>query len=151
MKEKDRQEKRCSSYLQKQALPYHPARAFPLDSQTARNLTLPHLGHMHIYTHTHIYTRIYTHIHPYVYSTSNRNREKERLTREDASFPAQLTPNLCCSTERCYTIILTNTWQLHKWLMSGVNQEHLTACWQASQRSHPPHVSHQLAYKWISD
>lgn len=89
--------------------------------------TSPHLGHIRIYTHIHTYTPIR------IYSISNRNKEEERLTREDASFPAKLTPNLCCSTVRCYAIILTNTWQLHKWLMSGVNQEHLTACWQVSQ------------------
>lgn len=44
----------------------------------------------------------------------------------------QLPPGLCCSVERCCAVTLTNTGQLHKWLMSDANQEHWTVCWQAS-------------------
>ena len=141
MKEKDRKNLAAATF--KKSL-------FHINLQELSHWTLKPLETSHCltwvtYINTHTHTYIY--IDPYVYSISNGNKEKERLTGEDASFLAQLTPNLCCSTERCYAIILTNTWQLHKWLMSGVNQEHLTACWQASQRSHPPHVSHRLAYK----
>jgi len=60
MKEKQRQEQPRSGYLQTQPLPYQPSGAFPLDSPTSRNLTLPHMGHIYKYTHTHTYTPLVT-------------------------------------------------------------------------------------------